>query len=138
MILMHGLGDDRVPFSRPPQAGANFVPRSMDVRMYSDIDPMPQLMPPIAAGFPANIHQPLRAEPAGGAAAPSAAQMPVAPATTPVGAFAFGAASQSPLALAQRAAQALPPGLRTPVMASKIRSRLSASSRVARGRNPGS
>jgi len=130
MILMHGLGDDRVPFSRPAQAGANFVPRSIDVQMYSDIDPYPQFMPPVSAGFlPAGVHQPLEAEPAGGASAPT-----VAPASAPVAGF----GAVSPLALARRAATAMPRGLSQRVAtADRIRSRLSASKRVARGRNPG-
>jgi hypothetical protein len=129
---------DRVSFTRPVQATPNFVPRSFDPRMYSDIDPMPQIMPPLTAGFPPYIRQPLRAEPAAGPAAPSAAQAPVAPATKTVGAFgAGGIAATSPLVLAQRAAMVLPPHLRQAVTASKIRSKLSASNIIARGRNPG-
>lgn len=126
----------RVPFERPVQASANFVPRSFDARMYSDIDPMPQIMPPIAAGLPRGIRNPLEAEPAGGARAPSASQAPIMPATKPVGDFGLPG-GPSPLALAQRATMALPPWVRRTVLASKLRSKLSASNIVARGRNPG-
>jgi hypothetical protein len=118
---------DRVPFQRPVQAGPNFVPRSIDARMYSDIDPYPQFMPPVSAGYPPDVRLPLQAEPAGGAA-------PVAPASVPVAGF----GAISPLALAQRAATAMPRGLQQRfATADRIRSRLSASQRVARGRNPG-
>jgi hypothetical protein len=125
MIFLGSPGD--IPFQRPPQAGPNFVPRSMDVRMYSDIDYGPN-MPPLAANYPRGIHLPLQAEPAGGMPAP------VGPATTPVAGF----GAISPRALSQRSSMALPPALRNAITAGKIRGRLSkASALVARGRNPG-
>ena len=122
---------DRVPFQRPSQASANFVPRSLDIRMYSDVDPFPQFMPPVSAGFPSEIRLPLQAEPASGGT--------VAPASAPVGAFGRAGGASSPLALAQKATQALPAGLQRTgmAMASKFRGKLSAAGRVARGRNPG-
>jgi hypothetical protein len=124
MIFLGSPGD--IPFQRPPQAGANFVPRSIDARMYSDIDPYPQFMPPVTASYPQGLHLPLQAEPAGGAT--------VAPATTPVAGF----GAISPKALAARGSMALPAALRTAITAGKIRGRLSkTSSLVARGRNPG-
>jgi hypothetical protein len=126
MIFFGSPGD--IPFQRPPQAGPNFVPRSIDVRMYSDIDPYPQFMPPVTASYPSGIHLPLEAEPAGGAAAT------VAPATAPVA----GLGAISPQALSQRGSMALPASVRTAITAGKIRGRLGkTSSLVARGRNPG-
>ena len=76
MIFFGSPGD--IPFQRPPQAGANFVPRSMDVRMYSDIDYGVNMMP-VAASYPLDMHLPLAAEPAGGAAAPVGPAIPVTP-----------------------------------------------------------
>lgn len=123
MIFFGGPGD--IPFQRPPQAGPNFLPRSLDVQMYSDIDFGPNMMP-VRASYPAGLHLPLQAEPAGGAAAPIA--------TTPVAGF----GAISPRALAQRGSMALPAALRNAITAGKIRGRLSkASQLVARGRNPG-
>lgn len=127
MIFFGGPGD-LPPFQRPAQAGANFVPRSMDARMYSDIDYGVTMMP-VAATYPTGMHLPLEAEPAGGAAAPT-----VAPATMPVAGF----GAISPKALATRGSMALPAQVHAAITASKIRGRLSkTSSLVARGRNPG-
>jgi hypothetical protein len=122
MIFFGASGD--IPFQRPPQASPNFMPRSMDVRMYSDIDYGPN-MPPLAANYPQGMHLPMQAEPAGGTAAP--ASVPVA-----------GFGGISPRALSQRGSMALPAQLRKAITAGKIRGRLSkASALVARGRNPG-
>jgi hypothetical protein len=111
------FGDARVPFSRPPQAG-QFVPRTFDARMYSDIEPYAQFMPPVTAQIP-SLRLPLKMEPAANLA----------------GFGGFG--PKSPLAFAQRATRALPPGVRQQVAASKLRMGLNAAKLVARGRNPG-
>jgi hypothetical protein len=122
MIFLGGPGD--IPFNRPAQASPNFRPRSLDVRMYSDIDYGPNMLP-LAADYPRGLHLPMAAEPAGGTAAP---------ASTPVAGF----GAISPRALAQRGSMALPAALRNAITAGKIRGRLSkASALVARGRNPG-
>lgn len=109
------LNDARVPFTRPPQAG-QFIPRTFDARMYSDFEPLAQIMPPMVAQLP-SLRLPLRMEPASNLAGP--------------------AGVMSPLALAQRATRALPAGVRKQVLASKLRSRLNAMPLVMRGRNPG-
>jgi len=139
-MIFGEFAGERVPFSRPVQASGGFLPRSLDVRMNSDINYMP-LMPPLAANLPPGIRLPVEAEPGGGPARAVPIE-PTAPALAPVKGFGmfgtFGTAERSPLARARRGLTALPAFVTRPVLASRLRARVvNAMPFVSRGRNPG-
>jgi hypothetical protein len=58
------LGEPRVPFERPVQAGPGFIPRSLDTGFVApERNPFPQVMAAQLLRMPSGVHQPLTAEP---------------------------------------------------------------------------
>ena len=127
------FGEPRVPFERPVQGTAGYVPRSLDTGFIPEIQAFPQIMPAVMARMPAGVHQPLTAEPGG-----------TMPAASPE-AVAAAAAPQAPSANAikQKSMHMMPIPLMMAIgvfpspRSGGIRSGLNPNSLVQRGRNPG-
>jgi hypothetical protein len=133
MILSEG---PRVPFARPVQATAGFVPHSMDTGFVA-YDPFPLVMMPQMARIPGGVHQPLASEP--GALPPVSSGV----ITAAVTAAQTTAQPPSATAIKQRSMRMLPPslimalGILPAPRAGNVRSGLNPIAFVARGRTPG-
>jgi hypothetical protein len=123
------FGESRVPFERPVQAGAGFVPRSLDTGFVPEFDPFPQIMRVPMARLPAGVHHPLTAEP-GVLPAPTATTAPV---ETPPSATAIKRKGMHMMSPALIMALGIQPSPRR----GGIRAGLDPSSLVTAGRNPG-
>lgn len=75
------FGEPRVPFERPVQATASFLPRSVDSGFIAaEQNPFPQIMPARLSRLPLGVHQPLTAEPGSLPAASPVTPQPPSPA----------------------------------------------------------
>jgi hypothetical protein len=125
------FGESRVPFERPVQATAGFIPRSLDTGFVApENNPLPQIMAARLLRAPAGVHQPISAEPG---VIPGTSSQPVTVTATqpPSGA-----------AIKRRSAMRLPIPLlirmgMMPMPRTGIRSGLDPSRLVKAGRTPG-
>jgi len=126
----------RTPFTRPAQARANFVPRSIDTGFIPEFEPFPMIMLPQMPRVPQGIRNPLASEPQGGGV-PTAGTLPA----DASGQSSIPAGVPSPVKM--RSGRMMPPGL---VMALGIMppvrgvrsGHVNPSRLVAAGRKPGS
>ena len=88
MIFAGFLGDDSIvtpsqetrnPFTRPAQATANYVPRSLDTGFKPEFEPFPMVMNPQMPRLPQGIRNPLAAEPQAGGVPTAGDALPADP-----------------------------------------------------------
>jgi hypothetical protein len=94
----------RAPFTRPPQARSNFVPRSLDTGFIPEFEPFPSIMFPQMPRIPQGIHNPMASEPQSGGV-PTAGALPA----DPSGQSSVPAGTPSPVKM--RSGRMMPPGL---------------------------
>jgi hypothetical protein len=121
----------RAPFTRPPQARANFVPRSLDTGFIPEFEVFPTVMLPQMPRIPQGIRNPLASEPQSGGVPTMGPAMPQA---------AGPAGVSSPIKM--RSGFMFPPGLVQalgimPPIRGVRAGRVNPGAMVAAGRKPG-
>lgn len=127
------FGEPRVPFERPVQGTAGYVPRTLDTGFIPEIQAFPQIMPAVMARMPAGVHLPLSAEPGGTMPAANATAVAAAAAPQPPSANAIKQKSMGMMSIPLMMAIGIFPSPRS----GGIHGGLNPSRLVQRGRNPG-